>query len=87
MSHPHHVGAAWARVALPRGPECHVSSTWVPSENKPLFAFILIVLIDLKSKINSEKSLKIRKFITFKIQFQINPDFFSFDVKFNYLSL
>ena len=52
---------AWVRVALPRGLVCHVTSTWVPHENKPLFAFILIVLIDLKSKINSEKSGKIPK--------------------------
>ena len=22
------VGAAWARVALPRGPKCHITSTW-----------------------------------------------------------
>ena len=52
---------AWVRVALPRGLACHVASTWVPLENKPLFAFILIVLIDLKSKINSLKSGKIPK--------------------------
>ena len=55
------VGAAWARMALPRGLACHVASTWVPRENKPLFAFNLIVLIDLKSKINSKKSRKIPK--------------------------
>ena len=29
-----------------------------------------------RAKINLEKSLKIRKFITFKIQLQINPDVF-----------
>ena len=27
------VGAAWARVALPRGLECHVASTWDPRKN------------------------------------------------------
>ena len=52
---------AWVCVALPRGLACHVASTWVPRKNKPLFAFILIFQIDLKSKINSEKSGKIPK--------------------------
>ena len=37
---------AWARVALPHGLACHVASTWVPRENKPLFTFILLFLID-----------------------------------------
>ena len=44
---------AWVRVALPRGLACHVAPTWVQRENKPIFAFILIVLIDLELKINS----------------------------------
>ena len=37
------------------------------AKNKPLFVLFFIVLIDLKSNINTEKSLKIIKFITFKI--------------------
>ena len=36
------VGAAWARVALPRGLACHVAPTWVPREIKTLFALFLI---------------------------------------------
>ena len=70
---------AWVRMALPRGLACHVASTRVSRENKPVFVIFLILLIDLKSKINlenPENSLKIRKFIIFKIQLQINPDFF-----------
>ena len=50
---------AWVRVALPRGLACHVASTWVPRENNPPFYSFLIVLNDLKSKINSEKFKKI----------------------------
>ena len=53
------VGAAWACVALPRGLECHVTSTWVPHENIPPFSCFLFVLIIKKLKINSEKSEKI----------------------------
>ena len=52
---------AWVRVALSRGLACHVASTWVPRENKlPVYSF-LIVLNDLNSKRNSEKSGKIPK--------------------------
>ena len=36
---------AWARVALSRGPECHIASTWVPHKNRPPFPLFLIVLI------------------------------------------
>ena len=63
MTHHFHStqALAWARVALPRGLMCHVASTWVPHENKPLFVIFLFVLIYLKSKINSEKSRKIPK--------------------------
>ena len=62
-----HVGA---RVALPRGPACHVASMW-PRANKPAFLLIFKSYLTLKiAKLiqkNLEKSLKIRKFITFKI--------------------
>ena len=63
-------GSAWVRVTMPRGLACHVASTWVSRKNNPPFYYFLIVLNDLNSKINSEKSiksLKIRKIITFKI--------------------
>ena len=52
---------AWVCVALPRGLACHIASTRVPREIKPLFVIFLFVLIDLKSKINSKKSGKIPK--------------------------
>ena len=65
-----HIRAAWARVALPRGLECHVASTWLRA-NKPPFLLILKSFLKLKNakliQKNLEKSLKIRKFITFKI--------------------
>ena len=71
---------AWVRVAMAHGVVCHVASMWVPRAlAHGLFIIILIVLIDLISKYIQkilEKSLKIRKFIAFKIQLQINPDFF-----------
>ena len=35
------VGAAWARVALPRDFACPVVPTWVSGENKTLFALFL----------------------------------------------
>ena len=37
------VGAAWARMALPRGLACHVAPTWVPRENKNPFVLFLII--------------------------------------------
>ena len=76
-----HVGAARVRVALPRGLACHVASTRVP---RPFFLnFYLLLKIEnkirktvLKIRKNTEKSLKIVKIISFKIQLQINPNFF-----------
>ena len=83
-----HVGAARVRVALPRGLACHVASTWGPRQNKPnFFLFKNGLNSKIKSEKNPEKSLKIVKIISFKIQLQINPDFFSLALKFNYLSL
>ena len=42
------VGAAWARVALPRGPECHVAGTKIP----PFFIYFKSFLIFKIRKIN-----------------------------------
>ena len=70
---------AWACMALSRGLACHVAPTYVPRKNKPLFPlFNCFNTLKIKNKFRKilEKSLKIRKFITFKIQLQINPDFF-----------
>ena len=47
-----HVGTAWARVALPRGPKCHVASTWDPREKEKCFANFLIILNILNRKLN-----------------------------------
>ena len=52
--------AAWARVALPRGPECHVASTWPRVEINRFLPFLLILNV-LNRKIKSEKSRKIPK--------------------------
>ena len=81
---------AWVSMARPCGLACHVASTWVPPNNYPLSCLFKLVFNIFKSKKIQkilEKSLKIRKFITFKIQLQINPDFFSLALKFNSLSL
>ena len=44
----HHLGATQAlarvRVALLRGPECHVASTWARANITPFFALFLINL-------------------------------------------
>ena len=37
-----HVGAARARVALPRGLACHIAPTWDPRDYKPLFTLFFI---------------------------------------------
>ena len=61
MSHLRRVDTAWARVALPRGSECHVASTW-PRANKPPFFSYFKIIFNIKNyKINSEKSGKIPK--------------------------
>ena len=52
------VGAAWARVALPRGPECHVASTCVPRENINPFLYFKIIFNHFRSKRNPEKIQK-----------------------------
>ena len=44
------VGAAWARVALTRGPKCHVASTWDPREKQKHFVIFLIILNILNQK-------------------------------------
>ena len=67
---PCRVCAAWAHVALPRGPECHVASTWPRAEIKPLFtlfnSFLSFKNWNKFRKIQ-KKSPKNRKFITFNI--------------------
>ena len=52
------VGTAWAHVALPRGPECHVASTWDTCEKLSPFCLLLNHFIHLKIEINSEKIRK-----------------------------
>ena len=55
------VGAAWACVALPRGPECHVASRWDPHEKLNAFCHFFNYFKRFKSKIKSDKSRKIPK--------------------------
>ena len=52
---------AWVRVALPRGPSATSHPRRSRAKINPLFNLFLIVLINLKSKINLEKSQKIPK--------------------------
>ena len=52
-----HIRIAWARVALPRGPECHVASMCVPRKINPFFAFLKLIF-NLKIE---NKFIKIQK--------------------------
>ena len=67
---PRRVGVAWACVALPHGPKCHVASTWPRANKSPFLLYWKSFLTFKNRKLiqkNLEKSLKIRKFINFNI--------------------
>ena len=60
-------------------PQCHVASTWPARKIKSFLPIFLIILNDFQSKIKLKKFRKIPKIvkiISFKIQLQINPNFF-----------
>ena len=61
------------------GLACHVAPAWAPRAFWIFYIYIIFILIYFKSKLNQKnqgKSQKTVKIISFKIQLQINPNFF-----------